>query len=40
MHGTQREGSADFAMQVPFSGVLLPLLGRFLPNFGPVFESF
>ena len=34
------EGSTDFAMEERFSGVMLPLIERFLPDFGPVFASF
>ena len=34
------DGSTDFAMEERFSGVMLPLIGRFLPDFGPVFASF
>jgi hypothetical protein len=34
------DGSTDFAMDECFSGVMLPLIARFLPDFGPVFASF
>jgi hypothetical protein len=37
----QREdGSTDFAMEERFSGLMLPLVGRSLPDFGPVFERY
>ena len=34
------DGSTDFSMDERFSGVMLPLIVRFLPDFGPVFVSF
>jgi hypothetical protein len=34
------DGSTDFSMDERFSGVMLPLIARFLPDFGPVFASF
>jgi hypothetical protein len=34
------DGSTDFAMEERFSGVMLPLVGRMLPDFGPIFERF
>ena len=34
------DGSTDFAMEERFSGLLLPLLKRSLPDFGPVFERY
>ena len=34
------DGSTDFSMDERFSGVMLPLIARFLPDFGPVFVSF
>ncbi len=34
------DGSTDFAMQERFSGILLPLIKRSLPNFGPIFERY
>ena len=33
------DGSTDFSMDERFSGVMLPLIARFLPDFGPVFAS-
>src|SRR5262249_29545765 len=33
-------GSTMFAMQERFSGVMLPFVGRSLPDFGPVFERY
>jgi hypothetical protein len=32
--------STDFAMTERFSGLLLPLLQRSLPEFGPVFRTY
>ena len=34
------DGSTDFAMEERFSGLILPLLKRSLPDFGPVFERY
>lgn len=34
------DGSTDFAMRERFSGLMLPVIRRFLPDFGPVFTSF
>ena len=34
------DGSTDFAMQERFSGLVLPLIRRSLPDFGPVFERY
>jgi hypothetical protein len=34
------DGSTDFAMQERFSGLMLPLIARFLPDFGRVFADF
>ncbi len=34
------DGSTDFSMDERFSGVMLPLIARFLPDFRPVFASF
>ena len=34
------DGSTDFQMQERFSGLLLPLLKRSLPDFGPIFETY
>jgi hypothetical protein len=31
------DGSTDFAMEERFSGLLLPLFKRSMPDFGPVF---
>jgi hypothetical protein len=33
------DGSTDFAMAERFSGLLLPLFKRSLPDFGPVFQG-
>jgi len=34
------DGSTDFTMQETFSGVLMPLLRRSLPDFRPIFERY
>jgi hypothetical protein len=34
------DGSTDFAMEEQFSGLMLPLVGRMLPDFGPIFERY
>jgi hypothetical protein len=34
------DGSTDFAMSERFSGLMLPLVKRSLPEFGPVFERY
>lgn len=34
------DGSTDFAMAEVFSGVMLPLIARSLPDFGPSFEQY
>ena len=34
------DGSTDFAMDERFSGLMLPLVRGFLPDFGPVFATF
>ncbi|HUI80163.1 MAG TPA: SRPBCC domain-containing protein [Bryobacteraceae bacterium] len=34
------DGSTDFAMQENFSGFLLPIVGRWLPDFRPIFERY
>jgi hypothetical protein len=34
------DGTTDFAMKERFSGLMLPLLKRSLPDFGPVFERY
>jgi hypothetical protein len=36
----QNGGSTDFAMTERFSGLLLPLAQRFMPDFGPVFRTY
>jgi len=33
-------GSTTFVMQERFSGVMLPIAGRAMPDFGPVFERY
>ncbi|HTO99987.1 MAG TPA: SRPBCC domain-containing protein [Anaerolineales bacterium] len=35
----RQDGSTDFTMEERFSGLLLPLFKRSLPDFGPVFEG-
>ncbi len=38
---TQRNGGlTEFAMSERFSGLLMPLVQRFLPDFGPVFRTY
>lgn len=38
---TPKEGGVtEFAMQEVFSGVMLPLIKKSLPDFGPAFEAF
>jgi hypothetical protein len=34
------DGSTDFTMKESFSGLILPLVKRSLPDFGPVFERY
>jgi len=34
------DGSTDFAMRERFAGLLLPLIKRSFPDFGPVFERY
>ena len=34
------DGSTDFMMEERFSGLLLPLVKRSMPDFGPVFERY
>ena len=34
-----QDGSTDFKMEERFSGLLLPLFKRSMPDFGPVFEG-
>jgi hypothetical protein len=36
----KRDGSTDFAMEERFSGLMLPLAKRAMPNFGPVFTTY
>ena len=36
----QPGGSTVFVMQERFSGLMLPIVGRWLPDFGPVFERY
>jgi hypothetical protein len=36
----RNDGSADFAMEERFSGLMLPLVKGSMPDFGPVFERF
>jgi len=35
-----RDGSTDFVMEERFSGLMLPLAKRSMPDFGPVFERY
>jgi hypothetical protein len=35
-----QDGSVDFAMTERFSGLMLPLARRSMPDFGPVFERY
>ena len=34
------DGSTDFEMEERFSGLMLPLVGGSLPDFGPIFERY
>jgi hypothetical protein len=34
------DGSTDFVMEERFSGLMLPLLGASMPDFGPVFDRY
>ena len=34
------DGTTMFAMQERFAGLMLPLVGRALPDFGPIFERY
>jgi hypothetical protein len=34
------DGSTDFMMEERFSGLMLPLVRRSMPDFGPVFERY
>ena len=36
----QRDGSTTFVMQERFSGLMLPIAGRAMPDLGPVFERY
>lgn len=36
----QDDDSTNFVMEECFSGLMLPLVGRFLPDFKPIFESY
>ena len=36
----QPDGSTDFVMEERFSGLMLPLVGRSLPDFKPIFERY
>jgi hypothetical protein len=36
----QQNGSIDFVMEECFSGLMLPLVGRSLPDFKPIFERY
>jgi hypothetical protein len=36
----QAGGATTFTMQERFSGLMLPIVGRALPDFGPVFERY
>ena len=36
----RQEGGTDFAMQERFSGLMLPLVKRSLPDFRPIFERY
>ena len=36
----QPGGLSSFVMQERFSGLMLPIVGRSLPDFGPVFEQY
>lgn len=37
---SRSDGSTDFAMQERFSGLILPLVRKSLPDFGPIFERY
>jgi len=37
---SRADGSTDFMMEERFSGLLLPLVKRSMPDFGPVFERY
>ena len=36
----RQDGGTDFVMQERFSGLMLPLVKRSLPDFGPIFERY
>jgi hypothetical protein len=36
----RNDGSTDFTMEERFAGLMLPLVGRSMPDFGPVFARF
>jgi hypothetical protein len=36
----RRDGSTTFVMQERFSGLMLPIAGRAMPDLGPVFERY
>jgi hypothetical protein len=36
----QHDGSTEFVMEECFSGLMLPLVGRSLPDFKPIFERY
>jgi hypothetical protein len=36
----REDGSTDFVMEERFSGLMLPLVKRSLPDFGPIFERY
>jgi hypothetical protein len=35
-----RHGATGFAMEERFAGVMVPLVSRWLPDFGPIFEQY
>jgi hypothetical protein len=36
----REDSSTDFVMEERFSGLMLPLVKRSLPDFGPIFERY
>jgi hypothetical protein len=36
----REDGSTDFVMEERFSALMLPLVKRSLPDFGPIFERY
>ena len=36
----RNDGSTDFTMEERFSGLMLPLIKKSLPDFGPIFKSY